>query len=158
MKPGHVELQPASRPGWLGRLRLAFDRTRPRTRVSASATPHLGELLEVEWGLEPSRGATLVAVSLIGCEVARRRVSARTGITIVPERRAFCVVELDRRVPQAGHARTSGEGAAVVPDGLVPSFAGKFNEVEWSVVLDVSWGETVSTRQEFPLTMLPGRT
>jgi hypothetical protein len=67
-------------------------------------------------------------------------------------------VELDRRVPQAGSARTSGDGAAVVPDGLVPSFVAKFNEVEWAVVLDVSWGETTSTRHEFPLTMLPGRT
>jgi hypothetical protein len=117
----------------------------------------LGAALEVEWHVEPARGATLVTVSLVGSEIARRRVSARTGISIVPERRDFCVVELDRRVPEAGSARASGEGGAAVPGGLVPSFAAKFNEVAWSVVVDVSWGEAPSSRHAFPLLVLPER-
>jgi hypothetical protein len=157
MRPGHTELRSASRLGWLGRLRRAFDRKTPRARVTASATPRLGEPVEVEWGVQPVRGATLVTVSLVGCEIVRRRLSARTGITIVPERRDFCVVELDRRVPQAGSARTNGEGTALVPDGLVPSFAAKFNEVAWSIVVDVSFVEGPSARHEFPFELLPGR-
>jgi hypothetical protein len=155
MKEGHTELRPAVSPGWFERLRHALGRGRPWARVTASSSARLGEPLDVEWQLEQAPSATLVTVSLVGSEIARRRVSARTGITIIPERQDFCVVELDRRVPQRGSAR--GEGAAVVPQGLVPSFAAKFNEVAWSVVVDVAADEAPGSRHEFPLTMLPVR-
>jgi hypothetical protein len=157
MEDVRTELRPAAAPGLVERVRRVFGRGGPRARVAVSGAAHLGAPLEVEWSVEPARGATLVVVSLVGREIARRRVSARTGISTVPEGHDFYVVELDRRAHEPGGARAAGEGAAVVPAGLVPSFAAKFNEVAWSVVVDVSWGEAGRSRHEFPLTMLPER-
>jgi hypothetical protein len=155
MKPTHAELRPASSGGWFARLRWLLGGGGPTVRVSATATVRLGAPLEVEWRVEPSRGATLVTVSLVGSEIARRRISARTGISVVAERSDFFVAELDRRVPQSGAASVAGEGATTVPAGLVPSLAAKFNDVAWAVSVEILRGAMPSLRQEFPLTMLP---
>jgi hypothetical protein len=157
MKGDLSELRPAVAGGlraWLGRV---FGSAKPRARVAASPTARLGARLEVEWRVEPTAGTKLVTVALVGSEIARRRVSARTGISIVTERSDFFVVELDRHVPASDATELRGRGAAEVPAGLVPSHAAKFNDISWSVVVEILSGAAESARQEFPLTVLPGQ-
>jgi hypothetical protein len=115
----------------------------------------LGAPLEVVWQVAPARGSTLVTVSLVGSEIARRRISARTGISVIAERSDFYVAELDRRVPETGAAEVAGEGATDVPAGLVPSHAAKFNDIAWAVSVEILRGAEPTLRQEFPLTVLP---
>jgi hypothetical protein len=155
MKDGLAELQMLSSRGLGGWLRRTFGRPTPRPRVSASSTVRLGQPLEVEWRVERAVGTTLVTVSLVGREVAHRRISARTGISVVTERNDFLVVELDRQKPERAVATISGAGATVVPAGLVPSLAARFNEISWAVVVDVVFGPVVTARHEFPLIVLP---
>ena len=154
LKSGQTELRPASSRGLGDWLLRAFGRAAPRVRVTSSAA-RLGASLEVEWSVEPGGGTTLATVSLVGSEVVRRRISARTGISIVTERSDFFVVELDRQAPATGTARVSGKGAAVIPAGLVPTLAAKFNEISWAIVVELLSSGPQSTRQEFPLTVLP---
>jgi hypothetical protein len=157
MKGDLSELRPASSGGlraWLGRV---FGAATPRAHVSASPTARLGAPLEVEWRVEPAHGTKLVTVALVGSEIARRRVSARTGISIVTERSDFFVVELDRHVPTRDAAEVKGRGATEVPAGLVPSLAAKVNDISWSVVVEILSGAAESARHEFPLTVLPGQ-
>ena len=155
MREGHTQLRPASSEGFAAWLRRLFARATPRARVSASAVVRLGAMLEVEWRVEPARGTTLVTVSLVGSEVARRRVSARTGISVLTERNDFFVVELDRQIPERDATSVSGSAAATVPAGLVPSLAAKFNDICWSVIVEIVAGTEWAAREEFPLTMLP---
>jgi hypothetical protein len=150
-----AQLRPASSGGLAGWLKRTLVPATPRARVSASATVRLGGPLEVEWRVDPARGTTLVTVSLVGSEVARRRVSARSGISIITERSDFFVVEIDRRVPSRTGAEVSGRGTTDVPAGLVPSLAAKFNDISWAVIVEVLAGVGPGSRQEFPLTVLP---
>jgi hypothetical protein len=130
-------------------------RAAPSARLSATAPARLGQPLEVEWRIEPALGTKLVTVSLVGSELVHRRVSARTGISIVTERSDFFVVELDRRVAGPGAPFVAGAGAAVVPAGLVPSHGAKLHEIVWSVVVEILTGEAETRREEFPVTVLP---
>jgi hypothetical protein len=131
-------------------------RSSPRARVIASPTVHLGQPLEVEWRLEnPASETTLITVSLVGSEIARRRISARTGISIVAETRAFLVLEIDRKAPLPGAPVASGRGATVVPARTVPSLAGRLNEIAWAVIVEASFQASTILRQEFPLAVLP---
>jgi hypothetical protein len=155
-KLGRSELRPASPPGLADWVLRALGRAAPRARVTTSAA-RLGARLDVAWSVEPGGSTTQVTVSLVGSEVVRRRVSARTGISIVTERGDFFVVELDRRAPVPGTAQVTGEGAAVIPAGLVPSFAAKFNEISWTIVVEILSSGSQSSRQEFPLEVSPVR-
>jgi hypothetical protein len=155
MKADHTELRPASSGGWAARLRRLLVRGEPRARLMATATVRLGAPIEVEWQVAPARGSTLVTVSLVGSEIARRRISARTGISVVAERSDFFVAELDRRVPESGANEVVGAGATDVPAGLVPSHAAKFNDIAWAVSVEILRGAEPTLRQEFPLTVLP---
>jgi hypothetical protein len=159
MRTDLAELRPTSPGGFVvgfgAWLRRTFGRAEPRARVSASPTVRLGSPLEVEWRVEPARGTQLVRVSLVGSEVARRRISARTGISIVTERNDFFVVELDRVAPAREAGVAHGRGATEVPAGLVPSLAAKFNDISWAVVVEILAAGAQSWRQEFPLTVLP---
>jgi hypothetical protein len=156
MKDGHTELRPAEGGRARAWLRRALGRGTPRARLSAPATLRLGQQVEVEWWVEPSFGTSLVVVSLVGAEVARRRISARTGISIVAERSDFFAAELDRCEVDASAAAARGRGAAVIPAGLVPTLAGRFNDVAWRIVVDIVSSSAIASRQEFPLTVLPG--
>ena len=122
--------------------------------MSVSSRVYLGAPLEIGWRVEPALDTTLVTVSLVGCEVARRRVSARTGISVITERSDFFVVELDRQVPDPDATNLSGKGATTIPVGLVPSLVARFNEISWSVIVEIVCVPQAS-RQEFPLTVLP---
>jgi hypothetical protein len=154
-----TELRPISGGGrfadWMRRA-FSLSRSAPHARVIAEPQVHLGQSLEVEWRLE--RGApeiTLVTVALVGSEVAHRRISARTGISIVTQRSPFLSLEIDRRAPDGGAPVVSGRGAAVVPTRTVPTLSGKLNEIGWAVVVEASFQAETILRQEFLLLVLP---
>jgi len=159
MRADLAELRPVSAGGFAKRvaawLRRTFGQAEPRAHVVATPTVRLGAPLEVEWRVEPARGTQLVRVSLVASEVARRRVSARTGISIITERNDFFVVELDRVAPTRDAGVAHGRGATEVPAGLVPSLAAKFNAISWTVVVEILAAGAQSWRQEFPLDVLP---
>jgi hypothetical protein len=154
MAEGFEELRPASSGGislWMLRV-LGFGGA--RVRVTAPSVARLGETLEVAWRVERAPEATIVTVSLVGAEVASRRYSARTGISVVTERNNFCVRPIDRRVCARG-AEAHGRGATEIPADLVPSLAGKLNQVVWAVTVDVSSATEMIVREEFPITVRP---
>jgi hypothetical protein len=150
-----TELRPASSGGCADWLRRVLIRSAPRARVIAPPVVRLGEALDVEWRLEnrPPE-TTLITVSLVGTEIARRRISARTGISVVAEARSFLVLELDRRAPERDATTASGRGATVVPARTVPTLAGKLNEIAWAVIVEASFQASTILRQEFPLAVL----
>jgi hypothetical protein len=96
-------------------------------------------------------------VWLVGAEVARRRVSARTGISVVSERTEFLRAELGRSEPDAQVAALRGAGAMVLPAGLVPSFAAKLNEIAWAVIVEVLRKTSETSVFEFAVTVQPVR-
>ena len=156
MKEGHDELRPVTSEGVAARLRRILGRPAPRARVTAPSTVRMGDTLEVEWRVDHAPGATLVIVSLSGAEVAHRRLSARTGISVETDRHEFVTLALDRRMLAAGATAISGRGATTVPRGTVPSLTAKLNQIVWSVVVEVCAGSSTLLRREFPLTVLPG--
>lgn len=138
-------------------VRRTFTRPAPRARVIAPPTVHLGAPLEVEWWLwHDAPAISLVTVSLVGTEIARRRISARTGISIVTETRPFLVLEIDRQAPDEGSPVASGHVEALVPARTVPSLFGKLNEIAWALIVEASYQNVTILRQEFPLAVLPG--
>jgi hypothetical protein len=154
MSEGFEELKSATSGGislWMLRV-LGFGGA--RVRVTASSVVRLGETLEVAWRVERAPEATIVTVSLVGAEVASRRTSARTGISVVTERNNFSVRPLDRRVCARG-VEARGRGATEIPADLVPSLAGKLNQIVWAVVVDVSSSTETIVRDEFPITVRP---
>jgi hypothetical protein len=153
-----TELRPLPSRGFTDWVRRLFGRSAPRAHVSAPPAVHLGEPLEIEWRLE--RGGaeiSLVTVALVGTEIARRRISARTGISIVTETRPFLILEIDRQAPDADAPLASGRGATTVPARTVPSFAGKLNEIAWAVIVEASFRTATVLRQEFPFPVLAAR-
>jgi hypothetical protein len=148
-----TELQPASKAGWLRRL---FTRAAPSARVIAQASARLGDTLDVEWWLmrAPLR-TSLITVTLVGSEIARRRNSARTGINVTTESLPFHSAELARQTPETGPSTAHGRGAVPVPTDSVPSVAGKLNEIAWAIVVEASSEGETAFRQEFPLVVLP---
>jgi hypothetical protein len=154
MPEGFEELRSTTSGGislWMLRL-LGFGGA--PVRVTAPSVVRLGEALEVAWRVERAPEAAIVTVSLVGAEVASRRSSSRTGISVVTERNNFCVRPVDRRVCARG-AEARGRGATEVPADLVPSLAGKLNQIVWAVSVDVSSSTETIVRDEFPITVRP---
>ncbi len=151
-----TELRPVSPVGFLDWLRRAIARPEPAARVIAPATIHLGGSLEVDWWFFCQNGPelSLVTVSLVGAEVAHRRISARTGISVVTETSPFLTLELDRQRPERGSPVASGHAEALVPLRSVPSLTGKRNEIAWAVVIEAWSGAAMIRRQEFPIRVL----
>ncbi|MDB4982221.1 MAG: hypothetical protein JWM82_2973 [Myxococcales bacterium] len=151
-----VELVPASarRPArWMRRL---FDRGAPRARMVAPPEVRLGERLEVEWGLDcPEGDLVSVRVALVGTEIARQHLSARTGISVVSETSDFVDVEL-ARVPAAGLRIATGRASGVVPARAVPSLAGRHNEIAWALVVEATFVAAPALRESFPLVVSSG--
>jgi hypothetical protein len=154
MAEGFGELRSASSGGislWMLRV-LGFGGA--RVRVTAPSVVRLGETLEVAWRVERAPEATIVTVSLVGAEVASQRSSSRTGISVITERNNFAVRPIDRRVCERG-TEARGRGATEIPAGLVPSLAGKLNQIVWAVTVDVSSSTETIVREEFPITVRP---
>ena len=117
---------------------------------------HLGAELTVTWRLDfGRREITNVAVALVGSEVARQRISARTGISIVTDTRAFVTLELDRRMPDPSARHAAGRGIVKVPAALVPTVSGRLNEIAWAITVEAAHQATLVWRDEFPLVVLP---
>jgi hypothetical protein len=119
----------------------------------------LGERMEVEWGLDcPEGNAAEIAVSLVGSEIARRRISARTGITVVSESHVFRILPIARAAPEPGLRLAYGRGTLIVPRRTSPSVTGQFHEIAWAIVVEASFRSaargTAMLRASFPLTLL----
>ena len=128
--PAAAPLRPRSSVKFIDRLRAMFARAPIRGEVTAPPQISLGERLEVSWRLEYSgREVTNVSVALVGSEVARQRISARTGISVVTDTRPFVTLAIDRRMPAPGVDSVDGRGAVVVPAGSVPTVPGRLNEI-----------------------------
>jgi len=153
------ELRAISRIGLGARLReLLAGPGRPRARVFATAVVRLGGRLRVEWRLDHAgRRLHSVHVTLVGSEIARRRISARTGISVVTATRPFMILEIDhlRRVPDAGARRAEGNGEVMLTAPAVPTLAGKVNEIAWAVVVEAAFAAEPIWRDEFPIIVLP---
>ena len=149
-------LKPASGSGFRDWLRAAVGRPAPRAQVIAPAEVPLGAELAVSWRFDfGQREITNVTVALVGSEVARQRISARTGISIVSERRPFVTLELDRRMPDRSARSAEGRGLVRVPAALVPTVTGRLNEIAWAVVVEAAHQAELVWRNEFPLVVLP---
>ena len=99
--------------GFIAWVRRTFGRATPRAQVIAAPELRLGDQLDVSWRIDYGRlEITNVSVTLVGTEVARQRISARTGISIVTETRPFLELAIDRRMPEQSGAggRRPGRG------------------------------------------------
>ena len=150
-----TELRPVSSSWLIDRLRWAFARPAPRARVIAPAVVHPGSPLEVEWWIwHDGPTITLVTVSLVGTEIAHRRISARSGISVVTNTRPFLSLEIDRQTPEDGSPVASGHVEATVPSRAMPTLVGKLNEVRWAVIVEASCNAVTILRQEFPIAVV----
>jgi hypothetical protein len=150
------ELSPRSREGLADRLRGLLGRPAPRAQVTAPPTVRLGQTFEASWRFAwGAREVTNVAVSLVGAEVARRRISARTGISVVTETRPFLTLPLDRQMPERGASRAEGRGTVGLPMRALPSLTGRLHEIAWSLVLEAAFQATPIWRAEFSVLVLP---
>jgi len=149
-------LKPVSGGGLAHWVRAAFGRRPPRAEVVAPPEVRLGAELAVTWRLDfGRRPITNVAVALVGREVARQRISARTGISIVTDARPFVTLEIDRRMPDASAREAGGGGLVKVPAALVPTVTGRLNEIAWAITVEAAHQATLVWRDEFPLVVLP---
>ena len=156
--PAPRPLKARSEPGLIARIRHLLRRAAPRAQVIAPPEVHLGERFDVEWRLDHGgREVTNVSVTLVGSEIARRRTSARTGITVVAETHAFLSYELDRRMPDRGAAGSTGRGSVLLTAPAVPTLVGKVNEIAWAIVVEAAFQATAIWRNEFPVVVLPIR-
>jgi hypothetical protein len=150
-----TELAPAEPGGWVLRLRRMFRTGEPRARVFASAA-RLGTRLDVEWRLDHgTREITNVSIALVGSEVARLRISARTGISVVTERQPFLTLAIDRQMPEPGARNGAGRGSTMITAPAVPTLTGRLNEISWAVVVEAAFQANPIWSREFPLTVLP---
>ena len=150
-----TELAPAEPGGWVLRLRRMLRTGEPRARVFAGAA-RLGTRLDVEWRLDHgAREITNVSVALVGTEVSRRRISARTGISVVSERQPFLTLALDRQMPESGARHAAGRGSVLITAPAVPTLIGRLNEISWAVVVEAAFQAEAIWSREFPLTVLP---
>jgi hypothetical protein len=116
----------------------------------------LGERLDVEWRLDcAGRAIEKVRVTLVGTEIARRRISARTGIMVVTEKSPFRTLEIDTRALERAASRAEGRGSVVLATPAVPTLAGKLNEVAWAVVVEAIFEAAPIWCDEFPVVVLP---
>jgi hypothetical protein len=149
-------LKPTERGGVLAWLRRKLGRPTPQAVVVAAPEVRLGEELAVTWRLDWSAGVvTNVSVMLVGREVARQRISARTGISVVTDARPFLTLAVDRRMPDASARTADGRGAVVVPASSVPSVGGVLNEIAWVIVVEAASQAEVIWTGTFSLTVLP---
>jgi hypothetical protein len=149
-------LRPTRTEGLGAWLRGVLGRPSPRAQVIAPPKVALGGELTVAWRLDFGRHEiTNVAVELIGNEVARQRISARTGISIVTETRPFFTLAIDRRMPERTARATDGRGAVVVPASTMPTVTGRLNEIGWVIVVEAAHQATLVWRNEFPIVVLP---
>jgi len=152
-----VELRSAS-AGRLGTwMRALLRRGAPRARVVAPRRIALGAALTVEWGIDcPAGNVTSVRVTLVGHEIARQRLSARTGIHVVSKASAFTILELARVAPERGQRVVYGRDTATVPRRTMTSFAGAYNEIAWAIVVEADLGAAPPLRESFPIVVVPG--
>ncbi|HEY4394199.1 MAG TPA: hypothetical protein VGP64_09065 [Polyangia bacterium] len=149
-------LKPASGSGVARWFRALVGRPAPRAQVIAPTQVPLGAELAVSWRLDfGRRSITNVTVALVGSEVARQRLSARTGISIVTETHPFVTLEIDRQMPDHGAREAHGRGAVRAPAALVPTVTGRLNEIAWAVVIEAAHQAELVWRDEFPLVALP---
>jgi hypothetical protein len=149
-------LKPSTPGGFIAWVRRTFGRGTPRAQVIAAPELRLGEELDVSWRLDyGGLDVTNVSVSLVGSEVARQRISARTGISTTTETRPFLELQIDRQMPAHAARAADGRGAVVVPPSTVPSVAGTLNEIAWAVVVEAAHQANPIWRGYFPVTVLP---
>jgi len=118
----------------------------------------LGGTLSVEWGVDsPAGDVTGVHVTLVGLEVSRQRLSARTGIHVVSQTSTFASLEIARATPAAGQRVAYGRGSVAVPERTVTSFSGAYNEIAWAIVVEAALQGAPPLRESFPITVLPRR-
>jgi hypothetical protein len=154
--PAARALKPTTGGGLGDWLRAAIGRPRPRAEVVAPPEVHLGDELPVSWKLGfGGREITNVTVALVGSEVARQRISARTGISTVTDTRPFVTLEIDRRMPDPSTRDAAGRGLVRVPAALIPTVTGRLNEIVWAITVEAAHQATLVWRNEFPLVVLP---
>jgi hypothetical protein len=161
--PPRLELRSTTVRGLAAWIRGLLGRGDPRARVVAPPRLHLGQRLEVEWGVDcPARNLAGVSVSLVGTEIAHQRISARTGISIVSETSVFCALEIARAGAQPGVPVALGRGGVLVPAATVPTLAGRHNEIAWAIVVEASFEPAAGApaapglRESFPIVLLAG--
>jgi hypothetical protein len=142
--------------GFIAWARRTFGRATPRAQVIATPELRLGEQLDVSWRLDyGSLEVTNVSVTLVGTEVARQRISARTGISTVTETRPFVELPIDRKMPESAARSADGRGAVIVPLSTVPTVAGTLNEIVWEIVVEAACQAKPIWRGLFPVAVLP---
>jgi hypothetical protein len=142
--------------GFIDWVRRTFGRARPRAQVIAAPQLRLGEQLDVSWRIDyGSLEITNVSVTLVASEVARQRISARTGISLVTETRPFLELAIDRKMPAHADRAADGRGAVIVPLTAVPSVAGTLNEIAWAIVVEAAYQAKPIWRGHFPVAVLP---
>ena len=151
-------LKQTTSPGFIAWARRTFGRATPRAQVVAAPELRLGEQLDVSWRIDyGSLEVTNVSVTLVATEVARKRISARTGISIVTETRPFVELAIDRKMPEQTARAAEGRGAVIVPLSTVPSVAGTLNEIVWEIVVEAAYQAKPIWRGLFPVAVLPRR-
>ena len=142
--------------GFIAWARRTFGRATPRAQVIAAPELRLGEQLDVSWRIDyGSLEVTNVSVTLVGTEIARQRISARTGISIVTQTLPFLELAIDRRMPEQRARAADGRGAVIVPLSTIPSVAGTLNEIVWAVVVEAAYQAKPIWRGHFPVAVLP---
>ncbi|HSY40621.1 MAG TPA: hypothetical protein VLA79_13865 [Polyangia bacterium] len=142
--------------GFIAWARRTFGRATPRAQVIAAPALRLGDELDVSWRIDYGHlEVTNVSVTLLGTEVARQRISARTGISIITETRPFLELAIDRKMPEQTARSAAGRGAVSVPLSTVPSVAGTLNEIVWAIVVEAAYQAKPIWRGDFPVAVLP---
>jgi len=142
--------------GFIAWARRTFGRATPRAQVIAAPELRLGEQLDVSWRIDyGSLDVTNVSVTLVATEVARQRISARTGISTVTETRPFVELAIDRKMPEQTARSADGRGAVIVPLSTVPSVEGTLNEIVWEIVVEAAHQAKPIWRGHFPVAVLP---
>ena len=154
--PARRALKQTTAGGFIAWARRTFGRTTPRAQVIAAPALRLGEQLDVSWRIDyGSLAVTNISVTLVATEVARERISARTGISTVTETHPFLELPIDRRMPEQAARAADGRGAVLVPPSTVPSVAGTLNEITWAIVIEAAHQSKLVWRGDFPIVVLP---
>jgi hypothetical protein len=149
-------LEQTTAGGFIAWARRTLGRATPRAQVIAAPALRLGDQLDVSWRLDYGNlEVTNVSVTLVATEVARQRISARTGISIVTESRPFIELSIDRRTPEDTARAAEGRGAVIVPSSAVPSVAGTLNAISWAIVVEAAYQSRALWRGDFPVAVLP---
>jgi hypothetical protein len=142
--------------GLIAWIRRTWGRATPRAQVIAAPALRLGEQLDCSWRIDyGSLEITNISVNLVATEVARQRISARTGISTITETRPFLELQIDRKMPEHAARAADGRGAVVVPLSTVPSVAGTLNEIAWAIVIEAAYQAKPIWRGHFPVAVLP---